>query len=84
MRYPLVDKTQLFDLSQDPHELNNLADKPEYADKLAELMDSLRQEMLAHADPHPLTVSQPRPAAWSPPNAEQQPNAAGKRSKKNK
>lgn len=67
IRYPLVDRTQLFDLSADPHELNNLADKPEYAAKLAELTALLVQEMSRYADKSPLQVEKPKPAEWSPP-----------------
>ncbi len=66
IRYPLVDRTQLFDLSTDPHELTNLADKPEHAAKLAELTALLAKEMASHADSHPLTVANPAPAEWTP------------------
>jgi len=83
IRYPLVDQTQLFDLKQDPHELNNLAAIPKQANKVSELMDSLRNEMLTHADPHPLTVTNPRPAQWSPPPPGQVEPKAGKKAKKN-
>ena len=67
IRYPLVDRTQLFDLSSDPHELLNLADKPEHAAKVAELTALLTKEMASHADTSPLTVANPQPAEWTPP-----------------
>lgn len=37
LRYPLVNKTQLYDLQADPHEMTDPADKPESAAKIAEL-----------------------------------------------
>jgi arylsulfatase A-like enzyme len=67
IRYPLVDRTQLFDLGIDPHELVSLADKPEHAAKVAGLMALLTQEMANHADRFPLTATNPQPAEWSPP-----------------
>ncbi len=66
IRYPLVNRTQLFDLSIDPHELTNLADKPEHAVKITELTALLAKEMAAHADTIPLTVTNPAPAEWTP------------------
>ena len=73
IRYPLVDRTQLFDLSSDPHELVNLADKPEHAAKVAELTALLTKEMGSHADKFPLTVANPKPAEWSPPAPDNKP-----------
>ena len=67
IRYPLVDQTQLFDLAADPCELNNLAAQPEHAAKLRELTALLQKEMQRYDDPTPLTVANPKPAAWSPP-----------------
>ena len=67
IRYPLVDRTQLFDLNADPQELNNLADQPGHAAKVAQLTASLEKEMARYADQHPLKVTNPAPAAWSPP-----------------
>jgi arylsulfatase A-like enzyme len=78
IRYPLVDRTQLFDLSADPHELTNLADKPEHAAKIAELTELLKKEMAERADNAPLTVANPKPAEWTPPG----PDSDGKREKK--
>jgi arylsulfatase A-like enzyme len=69
IRYPLVDQTQLFDLVADPHELNNLADKPEQKQRVAEMTGLLQQEMSAYADACPLNIARPGPAAWSPPTA---------------
>ena len=69
IRYPLVDQTQLFDLQTDPHELTNLAGKPEHAAKVTEMMSLLEKEMAAHDDKHPLKVANPKPATWTPPAA---------------
>ncbi len=67
IRYPLVNMTQLFDLKNDPHELNNLAEKPEHATKIVELTALLQSEMQRYADTAPLQVANPKPAAWTPP-----------------
>ena len=67
IRYPVVNQTQLFDLRTDPHELVNLAEKPEHAAQVAELLTRLARQQREFADPAPLTVENPKPAAWSPP-----------------
>jgi len=66
IRYPLVDRTQLFDLAADPHELKNLADQPESRSRITEMTALLQKEMIAHADTFPLTVANPETAEWSP------------------
>ena len=67
IRYPLVDKTQLFDLQSDPHELNDLADKPEHAAKVTEMMDVLAKEQVRYNDKTPLKVANPKSPKWTPP-----------------
>jgi arylsulfatase A-like enzyme len=53
IRYPKVNQTQLFHLRDDPYEIHNLADKPEFAVKLAELNARLTQELAAAGDKQP-------------------------------
>lgn len=67
IRYPQVNKTQLFDLKADPQELNNLAGKPEHVQRISELLALLSREQATHGDSSPLTVDNPLPAAWLPP-----------------
>lgn len=67
IRYPQVNETQLFDLQKDPHELNNLAAKPEYAARLKEMLTLLADAQKQCGDTCPLTVANPKPAKWSPP-----------------
>lgn len=74
IRYPQVDRTQLFDLQSDPHETKNLADNPAHTAKIAELTALLEGEMSRFGDTAPLTVADPKPAQWSPPA----PGAKGK------
>jgi arylsulfatase A-like enzyme len=67
IRYPQVDKTQLFDLQTDPYEITNLAYRPEYAAKVAEMTALLKQEQQHFGDSAPLQVANPQPVAWTPP-----------------
>ena len=67
IRYPLVDRTQLFDLQTDPEEVTNLAGKPEHASRVAELTAALEKEMQRSGDTNTLKVANPKPADWAPP-----------------
>lgn len=67
IRYPLVDRTQLFDLKTDPQEATNLAERPEFAAKVAEMMGLLKSEMLISGDSAPLTINTSRTPDWTPP-----------------
>ena len=67
IRYPLINKTQLFDLSVDPHELTDLAAKPESADKIKQLTAQLENTQKELGDTFPLEVATPTPSAWTPP-----------------
>ena len=49
--YPKSKTLLLFDLANDPDEIVNLADKPEYAAKIGELLAELRQRQRETGDP---------------------------------
>jgi arylsulfatase A-like enzyme len=66
IRYPLIDKTTLFDLDNDPHEESDLANRPEHAGRVRSMLERLARLQREYDDPVPLTVSDPKPAAWSP------------------
>jgi arylsulfatase A-like enzyme len=66
IRYPLIDKTQLFDLREDSLEKNDLAAKPKHAERIQSMMDKLAELQRQYDDPVPLSVPDPQPAAWSP------------------
>jgi arylsulfatase A-like enzyme len=66
IRYPQIDKTQLFDLQSDPHEMHDLAADPGSAGQIQALMAELEKEQRDLGDALPLTVAAPKPAAWSP------------------
>lgn len=67
IRYPHIDRTQLFDLQADPDEKTDLAAKPEHAARIAAMMAQLEKEAAAFGDKAPLKVANPRPAEWLPP-----------------
>ena len=67
IRYPQVNQTQLFDERADPNEIHNLAGEPSMAAKVAELTARLEVGQKAFHDDCPLTVGNPKPAAWPPP-----------------
>jgi arylsulfatase A-like enzyme len=86
LRYPQINKSQLFDLQNDPHEINDLSDKPEHAGKVKEMMALLEKTQKELGDTCALTVENPKDPSWSPDKAK---TTAGKtktpdKSKKNR
>jgi arylsulfatase A-like enzyme len=67
IRYPAINKTQLFDLKADPDETKDLADEPGQADRVKALMDLLRQTQKQCDDPLPLTSARPADPTFTPP-----------------
>jgi arylsulfatase A-like enzyme len=67
IRYPQINKSQLFDLRDDPHELHDLADKPEYAAKVKELTARLAVLQAEAGDNCKLSSPNPKDPAWLPP-----------------
>jgi arylsulfatase A-like enzyme len=67
IRYPNVDRTQLFDLRNDPAEGVNLAGRPEHVARLSAMTATLVSEMKRWGDPlTSLTADQVEPAEWAP------------------
>ncbi|MFW6154509.1 MAG: sulfatase-like hydrolase/transferase [Planctomycetota bacterium] len=69
-RYPDLDQHELYDLKTDPHEMANLADRPEHAGRVAELrteLERLMRETGYRAQPVHATGTKPRGvvAAWT-------------------
>jgi arylsulfatase A-like enzyme len=67
IRYPLVDKTQLFDLKADPIEMDDLAGKPEHAGRVKAMLERMTALQKEFDDPAPLTVNAPKSPEWTPP-----------------
>lgn len=64
IRYPQVDRTQLFDLATDPDERTDLVARPEHAARIIAMTAALVAEMKRLDDPAPLTVASPKPAVF--------------------
>ncbi|WPJ97284.1 sulfatase-like hydrolase/transferase [Coraliomargarita algicola] len=67
IRYPLINKTQLFDLEADPYELNDLSTNPEHEGRIAELSALLETTRKGYGDTDPIMVENPQPEEWSLP-----------------
>lgn len=50
IRYPKIDRTQLFDLDADPDEMKDLAADPAHAGRLQEMMDLLKRHQAEFGD----------------------------------
>ncbi|HUQ71743.1 MAG TPA: sulfatase-like hydrolase/transferase [Planctomycetaceae bacterium] len=68
IRYPQVDLTQLFDLASDPDERHDLAADADHKPRVEQMLRALFDRQRTFGDVLPLSVSQPRPARWSPPS----------------
>jgi arylsulfatase A-like enzyme len=62
--YPKINKTQLFDLRNDPSEVHDLASDPAHADDLARMMALLKRMQSEAGDEQPLTSEHPQPAEF--------------------
>jgi arylsulfatase A-like enzyme len=67
IRYPQINRTQLFNLNDDPDELRDLSALREFADRLSRMQRLLEEQQRVFGDGLPLEVANPKPAAWSPP-----------------
>jgi arylsulfatase A-like enzyme len=67
IRYPHVDRTQLFDLQSDPHETKDLSGDPAQAERIKAMLAKLGAVMKADGDNDPLTAAKILPADWKAP-----------------
>ena len=77
IRYPHVDRTQLFDLQADPDETKDLAAQPQYAERIKTMLAKLGTEMKADGDNDPLTAAKIVPAEWKAPTKVPKPGQKG-------
>ncbi|MBI5091694.1 MAG: sulfatase-like hydrolase/transferase [Candidatus Hydrogenedentes bacterium] len=66
IRYPLIDKTQLFDLRADSHEAIDLSSRPEQARRVKAMLKQLARLQREYGDSDPLTVAEPLRPGWTP------------------
>lgn len=59
--YPQINHEQLFDLQQDPHETQNLAESNAHQDARNQMRELLRQWQQKTGDPQPLSTPNPKP-----------------------
>lgn len=74
IRYPLINRTQLFSLKDDPLELNNLAGKPAYTEKETAMLQLLTQWQKQTGDTARLQVERPVLQEYHPETFEQTPD----------
>ena len=70
IRYPQVNVTQLFDLQADPDEMHNLAADPAQRERVQTMLALLAKSQPTWGDTASLSIPNPKPAAWSPPESQ--------------
>lgn len=71
IRYPKINRSQLFDLHKDPHELHDLAAQPAHAARLGKLLAEMGRWQKDLGDSVPLTAASPALAEFVPPTREE-------------
>ncbi|QDV53433.1 sulfatase-like hydrolase/transferase [Gimesia fumaroli] len=61
IRYPQINKTQLFDLKEDPHELQDLSQNPGQKERVQKMLAQLKDWQKKTDDKQPLTSDHPKP-----------------------
>jgi len=77
IRYPHIDRTQLFDLQADPYETKDLSALPEHAERIKAMLAKLGTEMKSDGDNDPLTAAKILPAEWKAPTKVPKPGQKG-------
>jgi arylsulfatase A-like enzyme len=77
IRYPHVDRTQLFDLQSDPFETKDLSADPAQVERIKAMLTKLAAEMKADGDNDPLTAAKILPADWKAPTKLPKPGQKG-------
>ena len=77
IRYPHVDRTQLFDLQADPDETKDLSGLPEHVERIQAMLAKLAAEMKADGDNDPVTAAKILPAEWKAPTKVPKPGQKG-------
>jgi arylsulfatase A-like enzyme len=67
IKFPLINRTELYDLEEDPHETTNLVEDSEYSDTVERLTALLETECRAYGDVLPLVSDNPKPERFNPP-----------------
>ncbi|HTN76762.1 MAG TPA: sulfatase-like hydrolase/transferase [Pirellulaceae bacterium] len=62
IRYPQINRSQLFDLQDDPEELNDLSAETTQAARVSGMLDRLAKLQTIYGDKLPLTSAKPEPA----------------------
>jgi arylsulfatase A-like enzyme len=71
IRFPLIGRTQLFDLANDPHEMKDLADDTTHEDRVIAMTKKLDALQKQFGDNAPLTVAQTEKLEFVPPTEAQ-------------
>jgi arylsulfatase A-like enzyme len=70
IRYPKINKTQLFDLKDDPDEVHDLAGDPTQAERIERMMAALARWQKQIGDTAPLISEHPKDPTFTPPTGE--------------
>jgi arylsulfatase A-like enzyme len=60
IRYPHINRTQLFDLQEDPHEMHDLASDHRHARRVADMLALLEEQQHLYGDTLSLTSAEPQ------------------------
>ena len=61
IRYPQINKTQLFDLQSDPDEMKDLAGDKDHAERVKDMLTRLERNQKDFGDKQPLSTDKPMP-----------------------
>jgi arylsulfatase A-like enzyme len=82
IRYPQINRSQLFNFMDDPYELKDVSADASQAGRIAGLMAKLEKWQKHYGDDLPLTSANPKPAEWTPPQPGTLPKKEKKKDKK--